>query len=379
VVDRRDQLEVPQTPAWERLRGKLLALERHSGDAGVVRVLHLGDSEIAGDDVASTIRRAFVKRYGDAGPGFAFAAAPWDWYRREHFTHTLPDGFNMRSVAYPLKGSPSFGPGGIAFDATAEGATARVGVKGPDDACTVRFVYQTSPRGGALDLLMDGKAEQRVVTDAPALGVERFEKDFDACPHELAVSAASLPVRVFGWSVERRHPGVVWSTLGVVSASAIHFLKEPSGLIGKSLQTLSPDLLVVAFGLNVSNVPTPPSPEEARGLERILAEYQAANPDGACLVMSPYPIAYAADDQVLASPSTALLVAQQRRVARARGCAFLDRLDLEGGAEKALEWLTSQPKLLSADNVHLTHSGAEKVGGDVARLLLRQLADGHGG
>jgi lysophospholipase L1-like esterase len=209
--------------------------------------------------------------------------------------------------------------------------------------------------------------------------VERFEKDFDTCPHELAVSAASLPVRVFGWSVERRHPGVVWSTLGVVSASAIHFLKEPSGLIGKSLQTLSPDLLVVAFGLNVSNVPTPPSPEEARGLERILAEYQAANPDGACLVMSPYPIAYAADDQVLASPSTALLVAQQRRVARARGCAFLDRLDLEGGAEKALEWLTSQPKLLSADNVHLTHSGAEKVGGDVARLLLRQLADGHGG
>ena len=51
------------------------------------------EAGIAGDDVATTIRKAFVKRYGDAGPGFALAASPWDWYRREHFNHELPDGF----------------------------------------------------------------------------------------------------------------------------------------------------------------------------------------------------------------------------------------------------------------------------------------------
>ena len=52
---------------------------------------------------------------------------------------------------------------------------------------------------------------------------------------------------------------------------------------------------------------------------------------------------------------------------------------LEGGAQQSLKWLNSHPKLLSGDNVHLTRAGAEKVGSDVAELLLKELGAGSGG
>ena len=52
---------------------------------------------------------------------------------------------------------------------------------------------------------------------------------------------------------------------------------------------------------------------------------------------------------------------------------FLDRLAMEGGPDRALAWLGSHPRILSADHVHLTRLGAEKVGSDMADVLLARL------
>jgi lysophospholipase L1-like esterase len=91
--------------------------------------------------------------------------------------------------------------------------------------------------------------------------------------------------------------------------------------------------------------------------------------------MSPYPIAYAEGDQISPSPSTARLARIQRQVAQEQGCAFLDRLALEGGPKMAIRWLNTKPRILSGDYVHLTNQGSEKVGTDVARELLTRLSN----
>jgi lysophospholipase L1-like esterase len=189
------------------------------------------------------------------------------------------------------------------------------------------------------------------------------------------VKALGTPARVFGWSVEWGQPGVVWSPLGVVGASSAHFLRYGQGRIGDALASLKPDLLVVAHGLNVASKPSRPPEEERQGLQRLLEELRQGAPNAACLVMSPYPIAYADGDQVAPSASTAQLAKMQRQVAREQGCAFLDRLTLEGGPKTALRWLSSRPRILSGDYVHLTNPGSEKVGTDVAQTLLTRLGE----
>jgi len=363
----------PEDPRWSKLEAKLA--QRASGEDAVVRVVHIGDSEIANDLVARTLRRHFVERYGDAGPGFVLALAPWTWYARDGFTSEQPDAFSSHSVALTRKGDGNFGPGGVAFDARSNKAQAMLSMDPQGHpTCEAALLYGIQPDGAELELFADGKSLERISSAGEEVKVGRKELHLDPCPKKLSVRAHGTPSRLFGWTVEWGKPGVTWSSLGVVGASSIHYLRYGAGRIGDGLAALKPDLLVVSHGLNVANRPAPPPQEERQGLERILAELKAAAPNAACLVMSPYPIAYADGDQINPSPATALLAKMQREVAKEQGCAFLDRQAMEGGPKMALRWLNTKPRILSGDYVHLTNSGSEKVGTDVAQKLLHGLA-----
>ena len=70
------------------------------------------------------------------------------------------------------------------------------------------------------------------------------------------------------------------------------------------------------------------------------------------------------------SPSLPILTRQQRQAAAEAGCAFLDREQLAGGPKAALKWLEAKPRILSGDYTHLTTVGAEKVGREMAKILI---------
>jgi lysophospholipase L1-like esterase len=363
----------PEDPRWSAFAARMA--ERAAGKPGVLRVLHAGDSEIAGDGVSRTLRRHFTGQYGDAGPGFVLALSPWNWYYREGIKLNTPDTFVSRSVVTGRTSDGNFGPGGVAFDARATGAVAEMGLEAKGRAtCEVGLLYGLQPGGAELELFVDGKSQERISTAADVSGVGRKDLSLSPCPKKLMVKALGTPLRIFGWTVEWGQPGLVWSSLGVVGTSSLHFQRYGAGRIGDGLASLRPDLLVVAHGLNVANSTHPPLREERKGLQRMLSELKQAAPDAACLVMSPYPIAYVEGDQPVPSPTTARLARVQRQVAQEYGCAFLDRLALEGGPAVALQWLNTRPRILSGDYVHLTHSGSEKVGTDVAKELLNQLS-----
>jgi lysophospholipase L1-like esterase len=375
--DAKEPFVEPDDPAWEALQSRLAQLA--SGGDVVVRVLHVGDSEIAGDGVSRTLRRQFVKRYGDAGPGFSLALAPWHWYWRESFQISPPESFSTVSLAMTKKGDGNYGPGGVAFNARSAQASAELELSAKGrGSCNVALLYGVQPGGAELELLADGKSVERVSTAGDVQGVGRKDLQLSPCPKKLGVRALGVPARIFGWSVEWGKPGVVWSALGVVGASSIHFHRYGAGQIGEALAQLQPDLLVVAHGLNVAQIPQRPSEAERRGLRRLVQEFRQAAPNAACLVMSPYPVAYVDGGQVAPSPSTAMLARMQRQVAQEQGCAWLDRVALEGGPETAMQWLNSKPRILSGDYVHLTHSGSEKVGVDVAQVLLTRLGEQDG-
>jgi len=363
----------PEDPRWSKLEAKLA--QRAAGEGSVIRVVHVGDSEIANDLVSRTLRRHFVERYGDAGPGFVLALAPWAWYEREGFKCEQPEAFTSHSVALARKGDGNFGPGGVAFDARSKQARAVLALDPQGHTtCEVALVYGLQPEGAELEVFADGKSLEQFPTLAEEMKVGRKELHLDPCPKKLSVKSHGTPSRLFGWTVEWGTPGVTWSSLGVVGASSIHYLRYGTGRIGEGLASLKPDLLVVSHGLNVANRPGAPPQEERQGLTRILSELKSAAPDAACVVMSPYPIAYADGDQINPSPATALLAKMQRQVAHEQGCAFLDRQALEGGPKMALRWLNTHPRILSGDYVHLTNTGSEKVGTDVAQKLLHGLA-----
>src|SRR5690606_23458961 len=66
----------------------------------------------------------------------------------------------------------------------------------------------------------------------------------------------------------------------------------------------------------------------------------------------------------------------QRQVASELGCGFVSARDIMGGDGGFLAWRQASPPLASADGVHLSKEGYEKLGAELARLLLPPVPGG---
>lgn len=342
-----------------------------AGQRQTVHVVHLGDSEIAGDGVTDTIRKEMSRRFGYGGPGFALAMKGFPSYYRQGWEH--PSAKDFRARSYPLKQAEdgAYGPGGVAFDAKKVGASAEVKLTGeaPAAGCAVSFFYWRQPDGGTLELAADGQpfAELDSAAAQPGSGVLR--QSFAPCPRKLKVTVTSAgPTRIFGWSVIHATPGIVWSSMGVLSARDAHLANYGPGLIGAALQDLEPDLLVLSFGLNLTAYPQIPG-KYKQELEPVVARVRSEVPRTDCLLVGPYPNGVSLDGEIRSSPSVPYISRKQEQVALEQGCAFMDRFVLSGGAKATRQWLDHQPKLLAADLVHLTHVGAARMGRVMSLVL----------
>jgi lysophospholipase L1-like esterase len=351
--------------SWAQLRARL-------SSGAPIRAVHLGDSEIAGDAVASRIRAVLAERLGDAGPGFVLAAQSYSYYQRAGFRVSSPKGFTFRSALDGKKGRV-LGLGGMAFDAERAGASLSVRVQDVEGPCTVRFHYLEQPRGGTVAISADGKPVASLSTGGDAEAPKRAQWDFEQCPRSLSLTAARLPVKVHGWDVRRAGPGVSWSALGIVASSVTRLVgREGAPHLVKSVATLEPDLVVLGFGLNVVGRGWFESitAAEEKNLRALLEVLRAELPGTACVVMTPYPLVERFADVPTQSDLVHRLVERLRPVAVEAGCSFIDREALAGGPARALQWRTAKRRLLSTDNIHLTPAGADVVGEQVANLLM---------
>jgi hypothetical protein len=363
------------THTWDAFVDKVRGIQ--AGAAARTRIVHLGDSEIAGDRFVSTLRADVATRIGLGGPGFALVAPPWHWYRRAGFASLSSTGFTHRSFVFAKNPGGNFGPGGVAFDATETGARADMQLEPAlvGQACSVSLVYAPAPGAGALALFADDVPVGTVSLDG-AGPVTTWQHTAEACPKRFSARVTGLPARLFGWSVESGARGVVWTSLGLVGANASALSRYGAGHLGAALALLQPDLVVASYGLNLTGHGAPVPRSEGEQLVRLMAEIRATRPDTACLVMSPYPVLVQSDGTLAPSETTKRLARVQRAAAQAAGCVFLDRERLVGGPEVALEWLNQKPRYLSGDYVHLTPAGALYVSRQVSRLLLGELFGG---
>ena len=125
----------------------------------VTRILHYGDSVIAGDLISGTMRRRLQERFGDAGHGFILIANPWEWYFQNDIAHSASDGWSANKLTGPWPDDHVFGLGGVSFH-TREVATAFFSTKAEGDygrkVSRFDLFYLEQPRGGTLRSQRDG-------------------------------------------------------------------------------------------------------------------------------------------------------------------------------------------------------------------------------
>jgi len=364
-----------RTPSLRRFFDALARLEAGQLQDDV-RIAQFGDSHTAADIQTGAVRRALQARFGDGGRGFVAIGRPWkkwfqDGVRVGMSNEWAPDKGKVERGK--LVGDGIYGLAGIGLFTRQHGARAWTDVNAKTSRAELAYLEQ--PNGGAFDVLVDGVRLVRVSTrgEKTASAFRAFDMA-ESATHQVEVRAVGDgDVRVFGLSLDRtRDHGVVLDALGINGARVTTALSWNEAHFTEQLRHRAPALVVLAYGTNESTDNDLAPPVYERQLVDMLGRIARAVPSASCLLLGPPDRAVDSKDGWVTAPKIPEIIAAQRRVADAAGCAFYDQRAAMGGSIAA--WAAEDPPRAQKDRVHLTREGYAQLGGTFASDLLRAYA-----
>lgn len=339
-----------------------------------VRIVQFGDSHTAADIETAVIRRALQARFGDAGRGFVAIGKPWKRYVQEGVrcgmsTEWAPERGKLEKGKF--SGDGLYGLAGIGLNTRQHGARAWTDITARTARTEVAYLEQ--PGGGSFDVFVDGVRVVRVSTRGDH--VTSAFRTFDVAEnsaHQVEVRAAGDgDVRVFGLSLSRGQPGIVFDALGINGARVTTCLQWNEQHWAEQLRHRAPAMVVLAYGTNESTDESMPPATYERQLVDLLGRVARAVPTASCLLLGPPDRAIDTKDGWVTSPKLLEIIASQRRVAEAAGCAFYNQLEAMGGEGTVAGWALEDPPRAQKDRVHLTRDGYAQLGSSFASDVMR--------
>jgi lysophospholipase L1-like esterase len=341
-----------------------------------VRILQFGDSHTASDFGVGVVRHVLQTRFGEGGRGFVSLGRPWKWYAQDGVRGGMTQEFEASRLRR-LPGSASEFDGdlgllGVAIETTRGGARAWTDVTARSSRIELAFLGQ--PAGGSFDLFVDGAYAGRVATRSEQRAAGFFALDVADAPHSVEVRAlGDGAVRLFGMTLDRSEAGVVVDTLGINGAEISTPLRWNQDHFSEQLRHAAPDLVVLAYGTNEALEPALSDDEYERKLVELVGRISRAMPSTACLLLGPPDLARHSrgQDDWRTLPRLLEIVAVQRKVAEAAGCAFYDQLSVMGGPGSIAAWAVEPQPRAMRDRVHLTRGGYSQLATSFTSDVLR--------
>jgi lysophospholipase L1-like esterase len=339
------------------------ALQRTETKHGTTRVLHYGDSPVTADSITADARSLFQRQFGDAGHGFILISKPWNWYQHRG-TDVKGSGWKTEPLSQAPRARDNLhGLGGVNFQGST-GATSRIRLAdGTHTKVEVLFLKQ--PGGGEFKVEAQGQTilTAQSASDEKTSGFASAELPPGTTEIKLMVTKGS--VRIFGFSFEKQHSGIVYSSLGLNGASTQSLLRYlDSNHWNEQIRHQNPDLLVLNYGTNESVFPKYVETLYPNELKQVLLRMKAAAPHASVLVMAPMDRGErSSTGAIVTPPIMAKIVEVQRQVAEETGCAFFNTYEAMGGAGTMAKWYAAKPRLVNADYIHPLPGGAAIVGG----------------
>ncbi|SFP60480.1 GDSL-type esterase/lipase family protein [Sphingomonas rubra] len=365
----------------DRLQSFFARLAATRGRGEPVRIVQIGDSHTAGDQITGAWRNALQARYGVGGRGMLAPGRPYQGYLTRGVTAAQSGGWSVRGIfgpSYAAASTARLGLSGYALSASAPGAwlslTADTAAQAFDRFTVCGWAM---PGGGAVQLTA-GTTSVQWLLDAPVAGPQCRTIDTPAAATSAQVSVLAGPVTLTSWTVERRgRGGVSLSNLGVVGSQFLHLEREDEALVAAELAVARPDLIVIAFGTNEAFKPSFSAADYDAGLRRGLRRVQRLAPGVPILLLGAPDSATAIPSlrnsgsgeasvcpgQARWAPPAALPVVQaiQRQRASEAGVAYWDWAARMGGRCTADGWAQAVPARMRGDRVHFTKPGADVI------------------
>ena len=353
----------------EHLRSFYSALARNERNAPI-RVLHYGDSTLAGDGIAKTVRLRLKTQFGDGGPGFVVAGMDPRWMRRDDVRVARSGEWDIYTILHGGN-QGRYGLGGIvAKPRTAAQVQVTPARSGQALGQRLEIFAQKARRPEPLRLQING---------APATlrRIEHAQFDQWVVDHDTGIVSTALQVsepglEVYGMVLEGAS-GITWETTAVVGISNGSLRQFNAEHLAEQTRTRRPDLVVVMLGGNDAGnggILSGEGKVYREGFMRAVGVLRQGAPQAACLIMSPLDQGTLGDDGRIYSKRTmSRMVALQRQASHEMGCAFWSSWDFMGGQNAFARWL--EQGLAWTDLMHLTEKGLNRVGQGLSDALLQ--------
>ena len=364
-----DSLPLQALEGSPEVLARIGSVMRRGERGGRVRLSFWGASHTGADLWTGQIRRRLQDRWGDLGHGFVMPAALYRGYRANDVNLCRSGGWRSDWVGRRRgrdDGLLGFSGASVSSDDPEDFGWIQTTETNPHGRRVDRFeVFALAwPDGGTLRVDVDGTSTRTVSTAAPERGLLRASIRLPDGPHRMTLApAGDGEVRLLGVSAERTGPGALVDAIGIRGRQAKDWLDWDQGLLGSGISSLSPDVVVLAYGTNEAASTRYTMQEYRADLAAVLTRLRDVVPqDTPCILVGPSDRARKVRGDWSAWPRTAEVAAVQRELAPTAGCAFWDWQQATGGAGSMVAWRFREPPLAARDGIHHTNAGYELMG-----------------
>ena len=346
-----------------------------------VRILYYGDSQIEGDRITSYLRQALRKKHGGTGPGLFLPVMPVS-YTRSVYIRASSNwkrynylSFKNGDIAHndlgPFMAFCRYFPDSLRSSAKIKSWIRIVPSILADSTASkfefLRIFYRNTVERIAINVKAD---DYPLISDT--LDISQDIREF-VCPVYnsknilIDFSGRSSP-DIYGISIESRE-GIIIDNIPQRGSAGLEFTMVDEENLREAYRLLSPDLVVLHYGLNlVKNIRNDYTYYE-KGLSRQLSLLKKISPSTGMLVIGLTDMAYAEGDEIKSYPNIPKIINAQKSASDETGAAFWDAYLAMGGNSSIIRWFSMDPPLAKKDFVHLTDQGADTL----ARMMITEL------
>lgn len=362
--------KIPGSITGQPLQKLLDSLESSHGQT---RIIYYGDSQIEGDRFTSYLRHTLQQRYSGTGPGLFLPLMPVmytksivikassNWRKYNYLSYKNKELSHNRLG--PFMAICRFLPEG---ETASEPVTAFVNIKPSSFADStssaydiLRLFYICREGPVAFSVKADGEYVCREALLRTGLLSEVSCRLNGAKDITLEFTGNVSP-EIYGISIESGS-GVIVDNVPQRGSAGLEFTMVDSANLARSYQMLSPDLIVLQYGLNIVRNVRQEYNYYQLGLERQISLLNKIAPSVPVLVIS---VTDMASDEVGVIKSFAnikAIIEAQKKATERTGAVFWNSFTAMGGDSSIIRWSEMKPALAQKDYVHFTYSGADTL------------------
>lgn len=357
------------------------------------RIAYFGDSMIEGDLITQNVRNTLQKKFGGKGVGFVPITSVVAGYRKT-IKHTFSSNWEVASIIQP-KDNTNYGISGYVFHPAV--------IKKQTDVALASIITQKSnfswvkynaPTNEAQNIssfknftLFFGPCAQQCEINYSIDGADNkqtkltgektvnslfLNKNTAFKQMEIQFYADTL-IDIYGVSIDSDE-GIYLDNFAMRGNSGLGLTSIPTSILSGFNNHLHYDLIVLQFGINVSDAEMTDFSWYEKGMQRVVKHLQNAIPEADILIVGVGDRSYKKDGEFITQPSIPILVEAQKNVAKKTNVAFWNLYQAMGGHNSMVEWVNAPKPLANKDYTHVNANGAAKIANMFTNHILNEYA-----